>query len=275
MIQPPTPPQPLALLVPQRLDGRYSFPLAPAYLLVWPQTVSMCTMQSYDSKRIFRKRGKYSILTSWVSICKTHTYVIRTDSQIVDIAKQAYEDIQATHNTHANVYEGMGLSSATSAIIKNNTVYISSTLTGGGSYLYIPNSSEARLKYTPGVVNKAADAGILEWALKECQIESDIGAGHRTGANCGEMMAALAFIRTNPLSELNNCVVVTWGKRKELDAKGRPRGPWKTEVMNPCSPSAPQFGCGKVTGKILNLISITSYLENHDRASSDSTLLDR
>ena len=137
-------------------------------------------------------------------------------------------------------------------IVKGHSVYISSTLTGGSSFLYIPNANDP--KYTPGNINQAADAGVLEWALMQCQVASTSGAGHRTGANCGEMLAAMAFVRTNPTGVLDKSPVVTWGRRRAPNDQGRLTGPYLFEVMDPCRTdqglgNAPVYGCSQVSGE--------------------------
>lgn len=73
-------------------------------------------------------------------------------------------------------------------------------------------------------------------------------AGHRTGANCGEPMAGLTFVQTNPAATLDGAKVVTWGKSKQKGVSG-----WVTGVMNPCGggqglENADVWGCAQLTG---------------------------
>ena len=163
--------------------------------------------------------------------------------------------MQAAFNADLKTYKRLVKSWAMSVIVKGHSVYISSTLAGGASFLYIPNANtDNKNKYTPGNINQATDAGVLEWALMQCQVASTSGAGHRTGANCGEMLAAMALVRTNPTGVLDNSPVVTWGRYKALSDQGRPTGPWIFGVMDPCRTAqglgkAPEYGCSQVSGE--------------------------
>ena len=160
--------------------------------------------------------------------------------------------MQAAFDADLKTYKGLVKSWALSVIVKGHSVYISSTFAGGASFLYIPNANGP--KYTPGNINQATDAGVLEWALMQCQVGSTSGAGHRTGANCGEMLAAMAFVRTSPTGVLDTSPVVTWGRYKALNDQGRPTGPWIYGVMDPCRTTqglgkAPVYGCSQVSGE--------------------------
>lgn len=153
-----------------------------------------------------------------------------------------------------------------SVIVKGHSVYISSTFAGGSSFLYIPNANtdDNKQKYTPRNVNQASDAGVLEWALMQCQVASTSGAGHRTGANCGEMMAAMAFVRTSPTGVLDNSLVVTWGRYKALVDQGNPT--WIFGVMDPCRTAqglgkAPVYGCSQVSGEYCTVPFLSHSLE--------------
>ena len=79
-----------------------------------------------------------------------------------------------------------------------------------------------------------------------CEVRSTSAAGHRTGGNCGEPMAAMAFAQTNPTATLDGAKVVTWGKHKRNNA-------WTTGVMDPCMSGAglgyaDTWGCAQLTG---------------------------
>lgn len=186
--------------------------------------------------------------------------------------------MQAAFNADLKTYRGLVKSWAISVIVKGHSVYISSTLAGGASFLYIPNANtdNKNHKYIPGNINQAADAGVLEWAPMQCQVASTSGAGHRTGANCGEMMAAMAFVRTNSAGVLDNSPVVTWGRYKAPSDQGRPTGPWIFGVMDPRRTAqglgkAPVYGCSQATGEYCT---VQSSLSLPRRAPTDGLLLD-
>ena len=113
---------------------------------------------------------------------------------------------------------------------------------GGGSYIYDPNPGPNDKKYIPGVLAKPTDDDIVARALKACQVATIAEAGHRTGANCGEPMAAMAFTRTNKNKTLKGAKVVTWGSWGKNQNK-------QFGVMNPCqtdSASQPDpWGCAQ------------------------------
>ena len=159
-----------------------------------------------------------------------------------------------------NNYPQLSQPGAMSAIVVGHSVYLSSSLTGGGSLLYIPNAnpSNPRLKYVPGVLNQLNDDGILEWALMACEVRSTNSAGHRSGGNCGEPLAALSFVQTDPTGVLDGAKVVTWGRYRD-----RTNGnAWTTRVMDPCMQGAGlgftnTWGCAQLTGPNgLNMIVI-------------------
>lgn len=81
-----------------------------------------------------------------------------------------------------------------------------------------------------------------------CQVRSTTGAGHRSGGNCGEPMAAMSFVQTNPTGVLDGAKVVTWGKYRDPVSKA-----WTTGVMDPCMSGASLgytdvWGCAQMTG---------------------------
>ena len=89
-----------------------------------------------------------------------------------------------------------------------------------------------------------------------CEVRTANGAGHRTGANCGEPMAALALVQITPTAELDGARVVTWGKFKDPTTKKNTEG-----VMDPCGPKSQNggldwtdtWGCTQLTGKLLGI----------------------
>ena len=94
-----------------------------------------------------------------------------------------------------------------------------------------------------------------------CEVRSLNAAGHRTGANCGEPMAAMMYVQTNPTATLDGTKVVTWGKYKEEGKSG-----WVTGVMDPCGlngdplANADVWGCAQLTGNaFVPVLSLNSY----------------
>ena len=84
-----------------------------------------------------------------------------------------------------------------------------------------------------------------------CEVRSTSAAGHRAGGNCGEPMAAMAFVQTNPIATLDGAKVVTWGRYKQDKV-------WTTGVMNPCMSAyglgyADTWGCAQLTGNAFPL----------------------
>ena len=86
-------------------------------------------------------------------------------------------------------------------------------------------------------------------------------AGHRTGANCGEPMAGMAFVQTNPGAPLNDAKVVTWGKKTVPGQSGTVTG-----VMDPCGrgqgglENIDIWGCHQLAGNAFPpVFSLNSY----------------
>ena len=109
-----------------------------------------------------------------------------SNEQIVGVAEQAYNDMRVAQSADARRYPGLKLPGVISVIAQGHTLYISSSLTGGGSLIYVPNTTNARFKFAPGIISQANDLGIIEWALMNCEVRSTNAAGHRAGGNCGE-----------------------------------------------------------------------------------------
>ena len=130
--------------------------------------------------------GKYA----YNAIVQVKDDVLATwsDEEIVGVAQQAYNDMQAAYPGDRRTYTKMSLPRAMSVIVQGHSLYISSSMTGGGSLLYIPNQTEARFKFTPGMINlgDVDVGGIIAWALGNCQASATSASGHRTGGNCGE-----------------------------------------------------------------------------------------
>lgn len=117
-----------------------------------------------------------------------------------------------------------------SAMAVGNEVYLSTTLKGP-AFMY---NDTIRNTVDDSVVEEVA------LALKRCQVESHDGnTGHRTGAACGEPLAAQQWCATNKDVRLKDqkAVVVTWGKWS-YDGPDNEVG-----VVNPCQRRLKEWGC--------------------------------
>ena len=113
-----------------------------------------------------------------------------------------------------------------SAIVVGRSVYFSSSLNGGGSLQYVPNENcDYKNRWTPGNTTPDTSCPLVYQALKACQLRSSNNSGHRTGGNCGEVMAAMTFCTMNPGGDLGGAKVVSYGKGKGVE-----------EVWDPCIP---------------------------------------
>ncbi|KAF2166026.1 hypothetical protein M409DRAFT_23754 [Zasmidium cellare ATCC 36951] len=97
----------------------------------------------------------------------------------------------------------------TTTLIVDNTAYISSSANSAGTFLYLPNGNREGSRFTQ--LNPAHPCkGSVEQALTRCQLRAvNSDTGHRTGASCGEPMAALAFCATNNQRSLDNAKIVS------------------------------------------------------------------
>ena len=106
-----------------------------------------------------------------------------------------------------------------SAIVVGHSVYFSSTLGGGGSLQYVPNENcNYKDRWTPGNPTPKTSCALVYQALQACQIKSSNNSGHRTGGNCGEVMAAMSFCTVNPEGNLKGAKVVAWGNEKGVQS---------------------------------------------------------
>ena len=141
-------------------------------------------------------------------------------------------------------YPGLIKPGVVTVLVKGRSVYISSSLAGGGSLIYEPNEAETgSSRWKPGVFKQPSHSLTVNRALLACQAFALNGAGHRTGANCGEPMAALTFVKAAPSQDIERARIVTWGNF--LRDKG---GKKVAGVMNPCfTPKQPSDGQQEAT----------------------------
>lgn len=151
-----------------------------------------------------------------------------TDEQIVDLAFVAHNDMRNAHQAidFPTTYPGLSrkVPGVTTTLVIDNTAYISSSM-GGGPFLYIPNGNTQGSRFTNP--DPAHPCPAVQDALARCQARSVNLSGHRTGASCGEPMAALAFCATHNQQPLTNAKIVTiTGKAsyKILAPCGNPAG---------------------------------------------------
>lgn len=133
-----------------------------------------------------------------------------SDEQIVDLAYTAHAAMIEQYETDYVKYSGLKRKppGVTTTLVVDNTAYISSSANGGGSFLYLPNGNKDGSRYTE--LNPAHPCeDPVKAALIRCQTRSVNPTGHRTGASCGEPMAALAFCATNNQRNLDNAKIVT------------------------------------------------------------------
>lgn len=117
-------------------------------------------------------------------------------------------------NTYEDDHKKFGLAknkppAVTTTLVVDNTAYISSSANGAGSFLYLPNGNTRGRRFNE--LDPAHPCtGPVQDALVRCQAKAvTLGSGHRTGASCGEPMAALAFCATNNQRDLANAKIVT------------------------------------------------------------------
>jgi len=129
----------------------------------------------------------------------------------------AHDDMRRAHQaTDFATYIGLSkkVPGVTTTLVIDDTAYISSSM-GGGPYLYRPNGNTGadQARFTDLDPDHPC-AGPVQDALTRCQLNS-IAIGHRTGASCGEPMAALAFCATHNKGDFSNAKIVSiMGKTK-------------------------------------------------------------
>ena len=123
----------------------------------------------------------------------------------------AHDDMRRAHQAiDFATYTGLSkkVPSVTTTLVIDDTAYISSSM-GGGPYLYRPNGNTGadQARFTDLDPDHPC-AGPVQDALTRCQLNS-IAIGHRTGASCGEPMAALAFCATHNQGDFSNAKIVS------------------------------------------------------------------
>ena len=160
------------------------------------------------------------------------------DKAIAAVAKAAYNELIDDLNEDrdeplADIHKPYTIA----ALAVGKEIYFSTTLLGPA------------FMYTDKIRNTVSDAVADEvsWALKRCQVESHDGTtGHRTGAACGEPLAAQQWCATNIHINLRdqNGRVITWGKYNRNDPDD------EVGIVNPCEGGRNAWGCAAFLQKI-------------------------
>lgn len=173
------------------------------------------------------------------------------DKALAAVVKAAYQELLDDLNMDrdeplADVHKPYTIA----ALAVGKEIYFSTTLIGPA------------FMYTDKVRNTVSDAVAKEVsvALKRCQVESHDGAtGHRTGAACGEPLAAQQWCATNKHLNLSeqNARVITWGKfnRNEPDDE--------VGIVDPCQGGLNAWGCAAFLKKI-NVNGVRDTLDGED-----------
>lgn len=148
------------------------------------------------------------------------------NDRIVHLAKVAHEESKRAHKSINFPVKYPGLTDkspgGTTTLVVGDTAYISTSV-GGGSYFYVHNGNTRGSRFTH--FHPHHQCGVVTNALKACQEVSFDKSGHRTGASCGEPMAALAFCLTGSRDSRQDAKIVTvTGKTSEkiVPPCGRP-----------------------------------------------------
>lgn len=153
------------------------------------------------------------------------------DKSIAAVAKAAYNELIDDLNEDrdeplADTHKPYTMA----ALAVGKEIYFSTTLIGPA------------FMYTDKIRNTVSDAVAeqVSLALKRCQVQSHDGTtGHRTGAACGEPLAAQQWCATNKHLDLTkqNARVITWGKynRDEPDDQ--------VGIVDPCRGGLNAWGC--------------------------------
>ena len=152
----------------------------------------------------------------------------------------AHDDMRKAHGAiDFSNYPGLSkkVPGVTTTLVVDNTAYISSTM-GGGAYLYLPNGNTGSDQSRFTDLDPAHPcAGAVQDALTRCQANSVNFSGHRTGASCGEPMAALAFCATHVQRDLRDAKIVSIiGKSnyKIVVPCGNPNGQLVSQLLRSC-----------------------------------------
>lgn len=160
------------------------------------------------------------------------------DKDIAAVAKAAYNELMVDLNEERDEPLADTQKPYTiAALAVGKEIYFSTTLIGPA------------FMYTSRIRDTVSDAVAEEvsLALKRCQVESyDGNTGHRTGAACGEPLAAQQWCATNKQIKLSdqNGRVVTWGKY------GRDEPDDDVGILDPCEGGTKAWGCAAFLRKI-------------------------
>lgn len=170
-----------------------------------------------NSKYVYTLNAQFQddILATW------------SNGDITMLAQQAYAQMVSSVSADKARYPRFKKPSPlVTAIVTGHSVYFSSTLTGGGSLQYMPNQNcPYKDQWTPGNRTPQTSCRFVYEALLACQLRSSNNSGHRSGGNCGEVMAAMNVCTVNPDVNLAGAKIVTWGLYKNVQS-----------VWDPCVP---------------------------------------
>ncbi|CZT25184.1 uncharacterized protein RCC_10913 [Ramularia collo-cygni] len=149
-------------------------------------------------------------------------------------------------------YNGLRLNKkqpfVTSTLVVDNTAYISSSLKGG-PFLYLLNGETDPNKSRYTDLNPKLEITEVQRALTRCQLakftEEGVNPGHRTGANCGEQMAALAFVTTQSQRSLKGAKIISIQGKKDNASVAPPCGDPKGNLI-----FTGEWGCHDFTSEI-------------------------
>lgn len=195
-----------------------------------------------------------------------------TDAQLVGLAAQAFEDATTAFDDLKSSVKGRKRPQAMAALAINTTVFFSSSVQGG-SFLYNPNiDAQNRQNYIPGNLKTQTNCQLVQEALMACQARSTNASGHRTGASCGEPMAAVMFCKDDPqFADLRNARIVTWGF-----SRNPMTGEQTTGVMVPCKQEAgldytDQWGCSQFMSQLGLVVINDQSIQPEDRDTPKPT----
>ncbi|CAD6581407.1 MAG: hypothetical protein ASARMPRED_000604 [Alectoria sarmentosa] len=190
-----------------------------------------------------------------------------SNEDITMLAQQAYVRMVSKFPADKRLHPRFkNQSPVMTAIVVGHSVYFSSSLTGGGSLQYVPNQNCGyRDRWTPGNPAQPSPCALVYEALLACQLRSPNNSGHRSGGNCGEVMAATSFCTVNPDGNLAGAKIVTWGLSRGVQS-----------VWNPCMPepndlaSMDVWGCDSFVKK-LSMVAILPDTNPSNRAIPNFT----
>ena len=139
-------------------------------------------------------RGSHKM--AWMSVLEFNQEIdtnLISDQQLTGLARDAWNEMQADHQLRPWAAAGIGdrragdVPTVMVAMTRGKKVYLTSSMRSCAPR----NEAQKNLGY---IYNPALNNGWLQQALIECQMVTTSDDAHRTGANCGEQLAAiLAF----------------------------------------------------------------------------------